>query len=442
MALGGRKVCFSQISSLHIDHCLLTFSSCHSLSVPEVVISTASSSATSTTVSNPPSNTAQVQSQSSAQPSISAPSHPSAQGVSPISVGQMSNLTRAPSTTSLSSLPNGITFPPTGLPGPGLPSTLGLMDKAGTLGGISGGLGWNPSLGRDPRGRAKSREYLKQCLQEITYLTSAAALNPLPEKTPAGVSRPRKEIHDIGVPHAGTEQNHSSQILGQPFNTAAATTAGATNMDGNTVIPLNPSANPVAPFAESAMADSGVTHSVIESYNVLNSITTKGPAPEASHVTPLQSYKKAAAEQANAAESNFIMTDDATPASSSMPNGDSVSQTSQSYGDTLSSSQTSPIADEEISPSDAANRLTAIFRPDSGEEWKKALKTAGDEAGFSGAINEEGSVTPAGVPMSEGTREVVSDYSKGRSSMISSSSSAASSEYDHKVWKPRRTLRA
>lgn len=35
---------------------------------------------------------------------------------------------------------------------------------------------------RDPKSRARSREYLKQCLQEISYLTSPQAMNPLPNR--------------------------------------------------------------------------------------------------------------------------------------------------------------------------------------------------------------------------------------------------------------------
>ncbi|KAI0075489.1 WD40 repeat-like protein [Panus rudis PR-1116 ss-1] len=45
---------------------------------------------------------------------------------------------------------------------------------AGTLG--------KPPLGRDPKSRARSRDYLKQCLQEISYLTSPQAMNPLPNR--------------------------------------------------------------------------------------------------------------------------------------------------------------------------------------------------------------------------------------------------------------------
>jgi len=63
--------------------------------------------------------------------------------------------------------------------------------------GSTGAIG-KPSLGRDPKSRARSRDYLKQyaygfkesfhllihprCLQEIQYLTSPQALNPLPSR--------------------------------------------------------------------------------------------------------------------------------------------------------------------------------------------------------------------------------------------------------------------
>lgn len=67
--------------------------------------------------------------------------------------------------------------------------------KAGAWAGPSSSSGWTntngpasttgigkPSLGRDPKSRARSRDYLKQCLQEIQYLTSPQALNPLPSR--------------------------------------------------------------------------------------------------------------------------------------------------------------------------------------------------------------------------------------------------------------------
>ncbi|KAF9557683.1 striatin-3 [Agrocybe pediades] len=75
-------------------------------------------------------------------------------------------------------LPNGMSSNgPSGRPtswGIGNWSTLA---GSGTIAGIG-----KPPLGRDPKSRARSRDYLKQCLQEISYLTSPQAMNPLPNR--------------------------------------------------------------------------------------------------------------------------------------------------------------------------------------------------------------------------------------------------------------------
>ncbi|KAI6129130.1 WD40-repeat-containing domain protein [Pisolithus croceorrhizus] len=59
-----------------------------------------------------------------------------------------------------------------------LPSTT----SAQTSGVANATFGSRPPPGRDPKSRARSREYLKQCLQEISYLTSPQAMNPLPNR--------------------------------------------------------------------------------------------------------------------------------------------------------------------------------------------------------------------------------------------------------------------
>lgn len=67
--------------------------------------------------------------------------------------------------------PNGIApRVPSGVPPvpASLPPAVAALNKAPT--------------GRDPKSRARSREYLKQCLQEISYLTSPQAMNPLPNR--------------------------------------------------------------------------------------------------------------------------------------------------------------------------------------------------------------------------------------------------------------------
>lgn len=73
------------------------------------------------------------------------------------------------------------------------------------------------SNAKDPKARAKSREYLKQCLQEISYLTSASTLNPLPERPSGsnlyGPPRPRKSLSE-SVPATHQANENSGAILG------------------------------------------------------------------------------------------------------------------------------------------------------------------------------------------------------------------------------------
>ncbi|KDN38707.1 WD40 repeat-like protein [Tilletiaria anomala UBC 951] len=110
------------------------------------------------------------------------------------------------------------------------PSILGTLNGTGPGSDAGSTKGGTSSLSRqltnsakDPRSRAKSRYYLKQCLQEINYLTSVSVLNPLPDRgiesmvgaqygsTP-GPPRPRRTVGD----------NYNSPLLGHPSEGAAA----------------------------------------------------------------------------------------------------------------------------------------------------------------------------------------------------------------------------
>lgn len=79
---------------------------------------------------------------------------------------------------------------------------------------------------KDPRARAKSRDYLKQCLQEISYLTSASSLNPLPDRAASGSmgggaagagatgsTRPKKVLSD-NIPSTFGEVNQNTMTSG------------------------------------------------------------------------------------------------------------------------------------------------------------------------------------------------------------------------------------
>ncbi len=91
------------------------------------------------------------------------------------------------------------------------------------------------SSAKDPKSRAKSREYLKQCLQEISYLTSATTLNPLPDRGIASGStanganlqsalRPRKTMLE-GVPSTLSGPTESHAAMAGSISRASAATA-------------------------------------------------------------------------------------------------------------------------------------------------------------------------------------------------------------------------
>ncbi|KAG2149294.1 WD40-repeat-containing domain protein [Suillus clintonianus] len=72
-------------------------------------------------------------------------------------------------------VPNGTSAPPVRQPSWGTSANWSAgLPSVGSIG--------KPPPGRDPKSRARSRDYLKQCLQEISYLTSPQAMNPLPNR--------------------------------------------------------------------------------------------------------------------------------------------------------------------------------------------------------------------------------------------------------------------
>ncbi|GAA5992614.1 hypothetical protein JCM10908_002688 [Rhodotorula pacifica] len=99
------------------------------------------------------------------------------------------------------------------------------------------------SAPRDPRGKARSREYLKQCLQEITYLTSSATLNPLAAHSYAapGVNRPRKVLPEQVPPPPPAAAGAGSQQPGV-INLAAVSAATAATTATLQLAPVSASA--------------------------------------------------------------------------------------------------------------------------------------------------------------------------------------------------------
>lgn len=161
---------------------------------------------------------------------------------------------------------------------------------------------------RDGNSQARSRDYLKQCLQEISYLTSPAALNPLPNK-PA---------FDIPAPSASaTAQSKES------------------TQDGNASSALE-----IPPRPKKVLED---------------------PVPSSSDASKQDANKQQPSTQETQSSTNASSADPALSVDTS------VSDTNQT------SSQQGEKAEEEPV-------LTAIYRPESREVWKKALQDANQKA--------------------------------------------------------------
>ncbi|GJN94572.1 hypothetical protein Rhopal_007655-T1 [Rhodotorula paludigena] len=119
--------------------------------------------------------------------------------------------------------------------------------------------------GRDPRGKARSREYLKQCLQEITYLTSSATLNPLAAHSYAApsVPRPRKVLPDQVPPASGPGVINLGGAGGAPAGSAQTgevpplagadpSAASAAPAAPSSVLPPVPASSAAAPPTDTA----------------------------------------------------------------------------------------------------------------------------------------------------------------------------------------------
>ncbi|GJJ12461.1 hypothetical protein Clacol_006703 [Clathrus columnatus] len=183
--------------------------------------------------------------------------------------------------------------------------------------------------GRDPRSRQRSKEYLKQCLQEITYLTSAHALNPLP-------NRPLLSNTSLPVSIPNIPQFDQGAFNGRPRKIL-----NDNNGIGMAIPPTN-----IAKPAEQMQHVNGVTFPTLPNpQGLTQQQNDRGPSVP-SHI-PLQSHNASTGPQP------------CTPfPSQPQLNDKGLSDTG---ADTAHTAVTEP--------------LTAIFRPD--ETWRDQLRRAG-----------------------------------------------------------------
>ncbi|KAL0578241.1 1,2-dihydroxy-3-keto-5-methylthiopentene dioxygenase [Marasmius crinis-equi] len=276
-------------------------------------------------------------------------------------------------------LPNGVpSTGPTGRPG----SWGGLTWANGPPSSAMAGLG-KPPPGRDPKSRARSRDYLKQCLQEIQYLTSPQAMNPLP-------NRP---------------------------------------LLNNNSIPLSlPNVPPFDP-----MAYNGRPRKLLpESSSLLNGINLMpGPSSAPAGSNPMQLL-----ERSNPLGSAMLPQQIQPQQPQQQPPQPS---SSQPPSQTISSQNPQPnvSAPTEKDKEEADTRVTAIFRPDDAGEWKEKLRLS-HEASERERLLRESQGTNSAWDRRGGYDDDVKDED---AEVEDDESTVVSDGEDNKVWKAKRTLR-
>lgn len=255
---------------------------------------------------------------------------------------------------------------------------------AGTMGTMG-----KPPPGRDPKSRARSRDYLKQCLQEVSYLTSPQAMNPLPNRpllnnTNVPLSLPNVSTFDMAfngrprkvMPEVGKEfpiLNGMSSLMSGPPSAPASTASQGNPMDRTGIL----GSSLLQPHQQQTQQPP----------------TGLQPAP-----AELSQQQQPSQQQAQADNNE----------------GDAAAQ--------------------------QPNSLTAIFRPDQDGEWKEKLRLAheaseqsraGQSSAISGAASWE---RRSRDEEDEGKNDEEPEVEEEEGTEIGEGESG-------KVWKAKRTLR-
>lgn len=237
------------------------------------------------------------------------------------------------------------------------PTRINNASTASSTHGGGGGIGsdaWARSVAapiRDPKSRAKSREYLKQCLQEISYLTSREALNPLPNKV--GVSITIPPIAGVGG-DGGEGVPTVMEVPERPRKT----------LDEGLMERTGPSSNALPSTSEKQVDD--------DAGNAVDG-EEQHPTNEADDQTPASSHSQPNQEPS----SNENM-------DHSHSNGSAISSTQSSEPKPSSLDvnryHVDPSSSFSEETEDPNKLLTAIYKPESKEAWKEALRAANERA--------------------------------------------------------------
>ncbi|KAJ7871503.1 WD40-repeat-containing domain protein [Mycena olivaceomarginata] len=251
----------------------------------------------------------------------------------------------------------------------------------GPAAAAAAGLG-KPPPGRDPKSRARSRDYLKQCLQEISYLTSPQAMNPLP-------NRPLLNNGNISLTLPNAPPFEQMAFNGRPRKLLPESGKDFPMLNGNINLMSGPSSAPAA--------SAGQIHN-LERNNPLGSAML-----QLQHMQQQQPQQSSSPNPALMQQQQNVVPSQSPQSSSNAAGGE---------------------RDEE------PRQLTAIFRPDDAGEWKEKLRLS-HEAEQARLARES---QQAWDRQEEEGKEEDGEVDDDESSVVSDGEG-------NKVWRPKRTLR-
>ncbi|KAF8184970.1 WD40-repeat-containing domain protein [Mycena galopus ATCC 62051] len=250
------------------------------------------------------------------------------------------------------------------------------------------GLG-KPPPGRDPKSRARSRDYLKQCLQEISYLTSPQAMNPLPNRP---LLNPGPGNISLTLPNAPSFEQMA--FNGRPRKLLPESGKDFPMLNGNiNNLMSGPSSAPAA------------------------STNLERNNPLGSGMMQLQHMPQQQPQQSSSPNPALMQQQNVVPSQS--PQASSSSQGER---------------DEE------PRTLTAIFRPDDAGEWKEKLRQS-HEAEQARLARENHDAEQERLSREHPGWDTQENEAKDEEEVDDDETSVVSDVEGYKVWRPKRTLR-
>ncbi|KAH8102891.1 WD40-repeat-containing domain protein [Cristinia sonorae] len=241
-----------------------------------------------------------------------------------------------------------------------------------------------PPPGRDPKSRARSRDYLKQCLQEISYLTSPQAMNPLP-------NRPLLNNSSLPVSLPNVPSYDQLAFNGRP---------------------------------RKVMPDVGKEFPMLNGMNILSNTAT--------------SNASSGAPQMGQHERPGILAGSAALAPQQPPSGG----TQQVPGQLPLPPQLSVQLESKEKDSDSQDQVpTSIFRPD--DEWREKIRQS-QEAAERARLERDGQPGPqisGAASWERRAREDDEDGKEDEPEVDEDDASDIGSDEGSKTWKPKKTLR-